>query len=224
MNVLNVVEILGTIAFAISGAMIAVRKQVDLFGVILLGMTTAVGGGITRDIMLGCTPPRIFQSLPVMGIAFVSSLGVFLVAYFFYDIYQRNQLIVDRVNNIFDALGLGLFTVMGMDIAAAEGNKRIIPLVFFGAVTGIGGGLLRDLMVNEIPFVLKKHIYAVASIAGGICYYIMQQYKILRNISVAVSIWVVVILRMLATKYHWNLPKANVKDSSSKFNFIKKRC
>ncbi len=220
MNVLSIIEILGTIAFSISGAMAAIRKQVDLFGVILLGMTTAVGGGVTRDIMLGYTPPRIFQALPLLGIAFLSSLGVFLVAYFFQDKYQKNHVMVDRINNIFDALGLGLFTVMGMDVAAAGGNEHIVVLVFFGAVTGIGGGLLRDLMVNEIPFVLKKHIYAVASIAGGIGYYVMGHCAVPRTVSVVLSITIVVVLRMLATKYHWNLPKVDVKSLTSS----RKRC
>nr|WP_297940354.1 TRIC cation channel family protein [uncultured Lachnoclostridium sp.] len=207
MNVLSSIEILGTIAFAISGAMVAVRKQVDLFGVILLGMTTAVGGGMTRDVMLGYTPPRIFEALPMLAIAFVSSLIVFLLAFFSHDIYQKNQQTVDRINNIFDALGLGLFTVTGMDVAAGTGIQDMVILVFFGVVTGTGGGLIRDLMVSEIPFVLKKHIYAVASIAGGIAYYIMGKCKVSVNLAVVITIIIVVLLRMLATKYRWNLPK-----------------
>lgn len=210
MNVLNIIEILGTIAFAVSGAMVAIRKQVDLFGVILLGMTTAVGGGITRDVLLGDTPPRVFQALQILAIAFFTSLLVFLIAYFFQDRYQKNHLMVDRVNNIFDALGLGLFTVMGMDVAAGAGIQNMIILVFFGAVTGIGGGLLRDLMVNEIPFVLKKHVYAVASLTGGTCYYVMERYFVPDKVSVVISIAVVVMLRMLATRYRWNLPKVCV--------------
>lgn len=207
MNVLNIIEILGTIAFAVSGAMIAVRKQVDLFGVILLGMTTAVGGGITRDVLLGYTPPRIFQTLPILAIAFVTSLIVFLLAYFSHDMYQKNQQTVDRINNIFDALGLGLFTVMGMDVAAGTGIENMVILVFFGLVTGTGGGLIRDLMVNEIPYVLKKHVYAVASIAGGIAYYIMGKCNVSETIAVVMAITIVVVLRMLATKYRWNLPR-----------------
>lgn len=207
MNVLNIIEILGTIAFAVSGAMIAVRKQVDLFGVILLGMTTAVGGGITRDVLLGHTPPRIFQTLPILAIAFITSLIVFLLAYFSHDMYQKNQQTVDRINNIFDALGLGLFTVMGMDVAAGTGIQNMVILVFFGVVTGTGGGLIRDLMVNEIPYVLKKHVYAVASIAGGIAYYIMGRYNVSETIAVVMAITIVVVLRMLATKYRWNLPR-----------------
>lgn len=207
MNVLNIIEVLGTIAFAVSGAMIAVRKQVDLFGVILLGMTTAVGGGITRDVLLGYTPPRIFQTLPILAIAFVTSLIVFLLAYFSHDMYQKNQQTVDRINNIFDALGLGLFTVMGMDVAAGTGIQNMVILVFFGLVTGTGGGLIRDLMVNEIPYVLKKHVYAVASIAGGIAYYIMGKCNVSETIAVVMAITIVVVLRMLATKYRWNLPR-----------------
>lgn len=211
MNVLNIIEILGTIAFAVSGAMVAIRKHVDLFGVILLGMTTAVGGGITRDVLLGHTPPRIFLAVHILAVAFVSSLVVFLIAYFSQESYQKNRVTVDKINNIFDALGLGLFTVMGMDVAAGTGIQNMVILLFFGAVTGIGGGLLRDLMVNEIPFVLKKHIYAVASLAGGTCYYIMERCFVPENVSVVITIIVVVSLRMLATKYRWNLPKVRIE-------------
>lgn len=208
LNVLSAIEILGTIAFAISGSMIAIRKRVDLFGVLLLGMTTAVGGGITRDIMLGNTPPRIFHCLDILLIALLSSLLVFLIAYYAREKYQKNLELADRINNIFDAFGLGLFTVTGMNVAAEAEIENCVILVFFGALTGIGGGLLRDLMVNQIPFVLKKHIYAVAAIAGGFCYYFLKEYVISDTPSAIISILLVVMLRMLATIYRWNLPKA----------------
>ncbi len=208
LNALNAIEILGTIAFAISGSMVAIRKRVDLFGVVLLGMTTAVGGGITRDIMLGNTPPRIFSSLNILLIAFLTALFVFLVAYYAREDYYKNHETVDRINNIFDAFGLGLFTVTGMKVAAEAGIENVVILVFFGAVTGIGGGLIRDLMVNQIPFVLKKHIYAVASIVGGFCYYFLKEYVAPDTVAVVISILVVVVLRMLATIFKWNLPRA----------------
>ena len=208
LNALNAIEILGTIAFAVSGSMIAIRKRVDLFGVILLGMTTAVGGGITRDVLLGNTPPRIFSCLDILLIAFLTSLLVFLVAYYARERYYKKHELVDRVNNIFDAFGLGLFTVTGMKVAAETGIENVVILVFFGAVTGIGGGLIRDLMVNQIPFVLKKHIYAVASIAGGFFYYFLKEFFVLDTVAVVISILLVVVLRILATIFKWNLPRA----------------
>lgn len=208
LNVLNAIEILGTIAFAISGSMVAIRKRVDLFGVLLLGMTTAVGGGITRDVLLGNTPPRIFSCLDILFIAFLSSLLVFLIAYYAREKYQKNLELADRINNIFDAFGLGLFTVTGMKVAAEAGVENCVILVFFGALTGIGGGLLRDLMVDQIPFVLKKHIYAVASIAGGFSYYFLKEYVMPDTAAVVISILLVVLLRVLATIYRWNLPRA----------------
>lgn len=217
-NFLNMIEVLGTIAFAISGAMIAIRKQVDLFGVILLGMTTAVGGGITRDVILGYTPPRVFNSLPILGIAFMTAVIVFGVGYFFQDKYRKNQLTVDRINNIFDALGLGLFTVMGMDVAKGAEISNMVILIFFGVVTGVGGGLIRDLMVNEIPFILKKDIYAVASIAGGIFYYVAGCNGVSHTVAVIGTIVVVVVLRMLATRYQWNLPKAGNRELCQHFS------
>lgn len=207
MNMLNAIEIMGTIAFAISGSMVAIRKRVDLFGVLLLGMTTAVGGGIVRDVLLGNTPPRIFSSMTILLIAFTSSLIVFLVAYFAHEKYQRNHLQVDRINNVFDAFGLGLFTVTGMKVAEECGIEHVVILIFFGAVTGIGGGLIRDLMVNEIPFVLKKHIYAVASIAGGLSYFMLKECAVKDTVAVGISILIVVVLRILATVFRWNLPR-----------------
>lgn len=217
-NFLNSIEILGTIAFAISGAMIAIRKQVDMFGVILLGMITAVGGGIARDIMLGFTPPRIFQALPILGIAFFTSLLVFLAGYFFQDKYRKNQQTVDRINNIFDALGLGLFTVMGMDVAKGAGVESMVILVFFGFVTGAGGGVIRDLLVNEIPFVLKEDIYAVASIVGGFCYYGAEKKGVSGTLAAVLTIGAVFVLRMLATRYRWNLPKVGKPSFTSHYS------
>lgn len=208
-NMLSVIEILGTIAFAISGSMVAIRKKVDLFGVLWLGMTTAVGGGIVRDVLLGNTPPRIFSSVMTLLIAFTSSLTVFLAAYFAHEKYQRNHYAVDRINNVFDAFGLGLFTVTGMKVAEEAGIEHVVILIFFGAVTGIGGGLIRDLMVNEIPFVLKKHIYAVASIAGGLCYFVLKGCGAKDTAAVVISILIVVVLRILATVFRWNLPRVS---------------
>lgn len=206
---ITVTEILGTIAFAVSGAMVSIEKKMDIFGVIILGIVTAVGGGIFRDIMLGNTPPRIFDSMYILLIAFLTSIFVFLVAYFEREKYFKNHKSVDRVINFFDACGLGLFTVTGMKVAQEAGISECVLLVFFGLLTGTGGGMIRDLLVNEIPFVLKKHVYAVASLAGGFSYYFMSHYLLPDAFAVVFAINLVVILRMLATYFCWDLPKVD---------------
>lgn len=207
MDIFSLLEILGTIAFAISGAMVAIKKKVDIFGVLLLGLTTAVGGGIFRDVLLGDVPPRIFQSRYILVIALLSALMVFLVAYFAGKAYHEKEELVDKINNIFDAMGLGVFTVTGMRVAMNTGTTDVVFIIFLGALTGIGGGLIRDLMVNEIPFVLKKYVYAVASILGGICYIVFLQMGLTDTISMIISVVVVFVTRILATVFRWNLPR-----------------
>lgn len=206
-EIFEIMEVLGTVAFAISGSMVAIEKKNDIFGVLLLGLTTAVGGGIIRDIVLGHTPPRIFEARSTLLIAFFTSLAVFALAYFFREKYKKSSNILDKINNVFDALGLGAFTVTGMQVAMNEGSHDVILIVFAGCLTGIGGGLTRDLMVNEIPFVLRKYVYAVASIIGGVLYWIMLQANISNTIAMVTGIAVVFVIRMLATILRWNLPK-----------------
>ena len=206
-DLFHILDGIGTVAFAISGAMVAIEKKADIFGVCLMGLTTAVGGGMIRDIMLGETPPRIFQAHGTLLLALVTALIVFAIAYFARDIYSRQQVVVDKVNNVFDAMGLGVFTVTGMRIAMESGATDMVLVIFLGAVTGIGGGLLRDLVLNEIPFIMKKHVYAVASICGGFCYWFLVNSPMLDDYAMVISVLVVFVLRICATIFLWNLPK-----------------
>lgn len=205
---MEILDMIGTIAFAISGSMVAIEKKVDVFGVCLLGLITAVGGGMFRDLILGQTPPRIFQSKTTLLVALIVSILVFLIAYFNREVYQKSTVKVDKINNVFDALGLGVFTVTGMQVAMDQQITDEVLIVFCGCLTGIGGGLLRDLMVNEIPFILRKYVYAVASIVGGICYWGMLTMNLSKNIAMVTSIMVVFAIRICATVFRWNLPKA----------------
>ena len=202
-------EVAGTISFAISGAMAALEKRVDLFGVIFLGATTALAGGIIRDILVGKTPPAAFSNYRYMAIAVVTALVVFFIAWLSKEHYEHNVAVVNAVNNVFDAAGLGAFTITGAKVAMRMGymNNGFF-VVFMAMVTGIGGGVLRDLMIGEIPFVLRKRIYAVASILGGIVYYQLVHYRMEDMAAAFVGIGTVFGLRMLATVFKWNLPKA----------------
>ncbi|WP_394282485.1 trimeric intracellular cation channel family protein [Frisingicoccus sp.] len=205
----SILEIAGTVSFAISGAMAALEKKVDLFGVIVLGITTALAGGIFRDMLVGRVPPAAFSDGTYMKIAFVTSVIVFLAAWMFSDKYVNNIQIIDTINNIFDAAGLGAFTITGAKVAMSMGYMdNSFFVIFLGMVTGVGGGILRDLMIGEIPFILRKRIYAVASLLGGCIYYVLLSKNVADMTAAFIGIGIVFSLRMLATIFRWNLPKA----------------
>lgn len=206
--ILFVFEMVGTVAFAISGAMIAIKKRVDIFGVIVLSSMTALGGGIVRDILIGHLPPTMFSDYRYVLAAVVTSVVVFIVAYIFRDLYRRSESTVDAVNNIFDALGLGIFTVMGAKVAIESGfTVNGILVVCLAVITGVGGGIIRDIMLKEIPFVLKKRIYAVASILGGTAYHLMYVNNVNIRIATVVAVLIVFTVRIIATVFKLDLPK-----------------
>ena len=205
----SILEIAGTVSFAISGAMAALEKKVDLFGVIVLGITTALAGGIFRDMLVGRVLLVAFSDGTYMKIAFVTSVIVFLAAWMFSDKYVNNIQVIDTINNIFDAAGLGAFTITGAKVAMSMGYMdNSFFVIFLGMVTGVGGGILRDLMIGEIPFILRKRIYAVASLLGGCIYYVLLSKNVADMTAAFIGIGIVFSLRMLATIFRWNLPKA----------------
>lgn len=203
------VELLGTIAFACSGAMVAIRKQLDLLGIIVLGGVTAVGGGMIRDVLIGIHPPTLFIKPVYAMVAFVSVMLLFCFIRFgkvSMEMLESEK--YERIMNLFDAIGLGAFTVVGVDTAVNAGFGEYAFLsVFLGVITGVGGGLLRDMMAGITPAVLKKHVYACASLAGAICYVVLKG-MVGDDTRLIVSAALVVVIRILARKYKWNLPKA----------------
>lgn len=203
-------EILGTISFAVSGAMAAIEKRVDLFGVIFLGITTSLAGGIIRDVVVGRVPPAAFSDYKYMVIAIITSLIVFMLARVYQEHYKHNLELINAINNIFDAAGLGAFTITGANVAMMMGYRwNGFFVVFLATLTGVGGGILRDLMIGEIPFVLRKRIYAVASMIGAVIYYLLlTKLKMEDMVAAFIGIAWVFGLRMLATIFKWNLPKA----------------
>lgn len=208
-SVTLLIEIIGTIAFASSGAMLAIRKHLDIFGVLVLGATTAVGGGIIRDVILRITPPTTFRYPIYMMLAAATVLIIFFMVKLRPSIMESQFILIyEQVMNILDAIGLGAFTVLGINsaIRAGYGNFRFL-LVFLGVMTGIGGGILRDIMAGETPFVLRKHIYACASIFGAILCITLWG-SVPWDWAMIIGAAAVIIVRMLATHYRWNLPKA----------------
>lgn len=200
-------EWIGTAAFAVSGAMVAVDKKTDIFGVMLLAVFTALGGGTVRDILIGHFPPRMFSNGQYVLLSIVCALIVFAVARGFKERYVKREKEIGRINDIFDAIGLGVFAVSGANIGMEAGGNLLL-VVSLGTITGIGGGMLRDIMLEEIPFVLKKHIYAVAAIAGALTFALLARAGLSRTMAYGVGWAMTFALRLLAMHYKWNLPRA----------------
>ncbi len=207
----SLMELLGTVAFAVSGAMVAIDRRTDIFGVVFLGMTTAIGGGMVRDCLLGNTPPAIFSNGITLATALLCPLVVFVVASIAGPAYHKHKLLVDSINNWVDALGLGAFSVTGVRvvISAGHGDKWFLAILM-GMITGIGGGVLRDVMTNSTPFVLTKRVYALASIAGAAYYLFATQLGMDATIAGMSAVALVFCVRVLATVFRWNLPKIKV--------------
>lgn len=204
--VLLIFEIIGTISFAISGAVVALQKKMDIFGVVILGLTTAVGGGVIRDLVLGQTPPATFQNPLYALVAAATAIVVFFPAV--RRLFERHHRSYELVLLIMDSLGLGVFTVVGIRTAyGVSSTYNLFLLVFVGVVTGIGGGVLRDVLAGQTPYIFVKHFYASASLIGALvcvgCWLWMGE-----TWAMVCGAAVVVVLRLLAARFHWSLPKA----------------
>lgn len=212
--ILKILEIIGTVAFAVSGTFVAIKSKFDVFGVIVVGCVTAVGGGIIRDVLIGKTPPAIFSNLYILVIACLTSVLVFIFSYFKCDEFENFTIKTEKFNNYFDAVGLATFTVMGVELAFVN-NFSVNPFlsITIGVLTGVGGGVLRDIFTANTPYIFTKHIYAVASILGAVIYYVL---RVVFNSNIIPSIVVIIIvvsLRVFATIYRWSLPKVHLKTS-----------
>lgn len=206
-TIIFIMELIGTIAFAVSGSLIAVKHGLDLFGVVLVGCITSVGGGILRDLFLDKTPPGIFSNVIVLVIAAITSIVVFIVSYFNAARFESLEKRTESINNFFDAVGLATFSVIGIEKACESGfSEMAIFSISMGVLTGIGGGMMRDILVDSTPYVLKKHIYALASIIGSTVYYLI---RINANeiLAITIAMPIMVVIRLLAAKHHWKLPK-----------------
>ena len=207
-NILFAIEIIGTVAFAITGVITAIEKKFDIFGALVLGTVTAVGGGIVRDLILGYTPPMAFRKSVYAITAVITSLAVFVIAYFFGKKIKKHFNVYSQVINIFDSIGLSVFVVGGVNSAIACGfGENMFLSVFVAALTGVGGGVMRDIMAGRVPKILRKRVYALAAIIGAIIYYLLYYYEICSPVvSVVIGAGSVLIIRILATIFRWNLP------------------
>lgn len=205
-----VLEMIGTAAFAVSGAMRGIEKKMDLFGVMILGMTTAVGGGIIRDMILGMTPPAAFRDPVYACTALLISFLVFIPSV--RKIYSRRDFFYEKLLAMMDTIGLAVFTVVGIETAMSYTAKpNLFLAVFVGVLTGTGGGVLRDLFANMRPRIFIEDFYASASLSGAlVCVLMWSEFGQL--VSAGTGAAVIIILRLFAVRYHWHLPHADASE------------
>jgi uncharacterized membrane protein YeiH len=199
-------ELSGTIAFAISGAMVALQKKMDIFGVAILGLVTAVGGGVIRDVILNNIPPDTFK-YPIYGLtAIITSIIVFVLAV--KKLLDKKHPAFDIILLVMDSLGLAVFTVVGIYTAKVIcDTDNIYLMIFVGVVTGVGGGVLRDILAGDTPYIFVKHFYATASLLGsGVCVALMHFTKPMY--AMMAGALTVFILRICAARFRWKLPRA----------------
>lgn len=207
-SVITVFEIIGTVAFAASGAIVALKKEMDIFGVAILGLFTAVGGGVIRDMILGNTPPAVFKDPVYAVVAIITSVIIFLPKV--RGLLKKSPKVYDIVMLIMDSVGLGIFTVVGIQTAKlVNPDSGYFLLVFVGIVTGVGGGLLRDICAGVTPYIFVKHFYACASLFGSLLCALLWNYTS-ENIAMISGSAAVLVLRILAAKFRWSLPKAKL--------------
>ncbi|MBF4984790.1 trimeric intracellular cation channel family protein [Nonlabens mediterrranea] len=198
MDFIQVIDLMGTVAFAISGALAAYNKKLDAFGIIIIAFVTAAGGGTLRDILLGVSPVSWMTNMNLVYTILVCVLVTF--------IFSQKLLKLRKTLFFFDTIGIGLYTVVGLEMGITAGLHPFI-CVTLGCITACFGGVIRDILVNEIPVIFRKNIYATACIAGGAIYFILRKFEAPENITFIVSGISVIIIRMLAVRFKWQLPR-----------------
>lgn len=197
-NLIQVLDLFGTMAFAVTGALKAVEHRLDFFGVIFLAAITGLAGGIIRDVVLGLIPPSGISELSYVSIAIITAVAVF---YLYPRIKSQMGLFLT-----FDAVGLGVFTIIGATIALNTYGFDILLMVFAGMITAIGGGIIRDALVNETPLVFRKELYASISFVGVLLYILLIYAGFNLEISSIICIVFVTVFRIMAIHQKWNLP------------------
>ncbi len=214
-------EITGTIVFALAGAMVAIEQKLDYFGIVFLALTTATGGGIIRDLLLGNLPPATFLHPIYICIAAITTVP--LVILLAWRGAHKSATIFAQLKwpiAFLDALGLGIFTVVGIDTTFAAGqSENVFLCVFIGMITGTGGGILRDIFALRTPSVLKQDIYALVSIGGGILYFYLRS-AIYHAFAMIVAIAFVVIVRMIVVRFDLHLPVAGIRKEDEQHSHI----
>lgn len=210
-------EIISIVSFGISGAVTAIKKGMDMFGAITLGVVTSIGGGVIRDMMLGIHPPKTFMRPVYAVVAALSALITFIIEAHHFHKYKNIDLphtgrFTDEVLFWLDTVGLAVFTMVGIAVAYEQSpDYNAFVLCFVGVITGVGGGIMRDTFTLQLPYIFVKHIYASACIAGSIICVLLWNIAG-RYIAMLSGMAVVILLRYFARRYKWNLPRLVPRD------------
>lgn len=199
-HVFNLIDIIGTAAFSISGVFAAMEKRLDIFGIFIVAFMTAIGGGTIRDVIIGNLPVSWTRTSNYSIVIFLSAA----IAMLFYKLIND----YDKILMFFDSIGLGFFTVLGIQIGIDFGYAPGLCIAL-GTITACFGGLIRDIALNVIPHIFHKEIYATACIAGGLLYFLLQNTVLNPVLLDSLCIAFIVVLRLIAVRYNWSLPAMN---------------
>lgn len=196
-SLFNIFDLLGTIAFAISGALAAINRKLDLFGIFIISFVTAVGGGTIRDILIGNTPVNWMENTMYIYLIGITTL---LTIFFRNKIYYLKSSLF-----LFDTIGLGIFTITGVEAGIRNGLDPIV-CVALGVMTGTFGGVVRDILCNEIPVIFRKEIYATASIIGGLAFILLLHFGLNADLIYIITSLIIIVIRLIVVKYQISLP------------------
>lgn len=197
LSLFNILDILGTISFAISGALAAMDRKLDLFGIFIIAFVTATGGGMLRDVLIGETPVTWMENT-----VYIYLIGVVTILSI---VFRKNIVHLKKSLFLFDTIGLGIFTITGVEIGIRNELDPIICIAL-GAMTGTFGGVIRDILCNEIPVIFRKEIYATACLVGGLVFISMYNIGVNKDIIYLSTSLIVISIRLLVVKYHISLP------------------
>jgi len=203
-NLFLVIDILGTIAFAVSGALTAMRMKMDIFGVFIIGFVTAVGGGTLRDVLIDAN----ITWMRNLTFVYVIAIAVFLAV-----IFRQKLGYVRRSLFLFDTIGLALYTIVGVQKGIAAGFPALVCIAL-GTMSACFGGVIRDILCNEIPVIFRKNIYATACIVGGVFYFLLMKTTLSTDLVVIISGSAVITIRLLAVWFDWSLPSIYRKEDA----------
>ena len=197
LSLFNILDLLGTIAFAISGALSAMNRRLDLFGIFIIAFVTAIGGGTIRDILIGNTPVTWMENtIYIYVIGFVTILAI---------IFRKDLDHLKKSLFLFDTIGLGIFTITGVEIGIQNNLSPIISITL-GTMTGTFGGVVRDILCNEIPVIFRKEIYATACIVGGFAFILLYEMGVAQDFIYIATSLTVILIRLMAVKFQISLP------------------
>ncbi len=202
MDISSIIDILGTVSFAISGALTAMRKKLDVFGILIIALVTSVGGGTLRDILIGKTPVSWMLNMTFVYVIFAATVIAI--------IFRRYLKYVRRSLFLFDTIGIALYTMAGVQIATAAGLSPVI-CVIIGTISACFGGVIRDILCNEIPIIFHKEIYATTCILGASIYLMLINYGLHTTWSMVIAGSIIITLRTLAVVKEWSLPSVYKK-------------